>query len=129
MDKGAANRFIKHAIAQVRLQRPPGDDSGPSHVRFSDEGDVQVPVKMTSKMVARAQYEKDLKELGSEEESDLEMIEESGAVETIEEKEVTNENVSTKGKGKAISMSSTTTDSGKKRRRPVIDPFAGALIF
>ena len=69
IDQGAANRFIKHAIAQAALQvqRPPGDtEAGPSQVR--------VPVKVTSKMEARAQYEKELKELGDEEESDLEEI-------------------------------------------------------
>ena len=55
IDQGAANRFIKHAIAQAALQvqRPPGDtEAGPSQVR--------VPVKVTSKMEARAQYEKEL---------------------------------------------------------------------
>lgn len=65
IDQGAANRFIKHAITQANLQRPPGDaEAGPS------KADVRVPVKVTSKTEARAQYEKDLKELGEEERDD-----------------------------------------------------------
>ena len=98
LDKGVANRFIKHAIAQANLQRPPGDteaQAGPSEVR--------VPVKVTSKMEARAQYEKELKELGDEEESDLEVFDDraEGATPEVEKQEPVTSSGKSKGKAKA----------------------------
>ena len=68
MDKGAATRFIKNAIAQVKLGRPPGENNaqpGPSN-------EVRVPVRVTSKMLAREEYQSQLREQGSEEEEDEE---------------------------------------------------------
>ena len=87
VDKAAANRFIKHAIAQVKAQRPPGDDegAGPSHIRFGENGEAtKLPVKVTSKMVARAQYEKELAEAVSEEEDALEVIDDEEPSDTID---------------------------------------------
>ncbi|KAI0726144.1 hypothetical protein C8Q72DRAFT_784275 [Fomitopsis betulina] len=125
VDKAAANRFIKYAIAQVKSQRPPGDGegAGPSHVRFGENGEAtKVPVKVTSKMAARAQYEKELAEIASDEEEEtLEAIgidEPSDAMDVDASKD--------KGKGKAVEV--TTEEAslpGRKRRRPVMDPFAG----
>ena len=127
VDKGAANRFIKNAISQVKTQRPPGEQ-GPSHIRFSEEGDIHVPVKVTSKMIARAQYEQELKDIGSEEESDLELIGEPEHPESSEEAaNRVGESTNGKGKGKAVSTSMISQDGNKKRRRMAIDPFAGAL--
>ena len=82
VDKGVANRFIKHAISQVQFGRPPGQDEGVSE----EANDVRVPVKVTSKMLARAEYEKELKDLGSEEEDDLEMIDDVAESEVPEGK-------------------------------------------
>lgn len=68
IDKAAAGRFIKHAIAQaklVKVQEPSDMAHGPAST--SSE---RVPVKITSKMAERAEYEKNLEELGSEEEED-----------------------------------------------------------
>ncbi|KAI0784908.1 hypothetical protein C8Q75DRAFT_829292 [Abortiporus biennis] len=122
VDKAAANRFIKHAITQVKYGRPPGDNEGPSHIRFNEEADAPVPVKVTSKMVARAEYEKQIKELGSEEEEELEMIDD------VEEEDSPEPPVkSSKGKGKEVDMQveGLLAEVGRKRRRPAMDPFAG----
>lgn len=125
MDKAAANRFIKYAIAQVKSQRPPGDGegAGPSHVRFGENGEAtKVPVKVTSKMAARAQYEKELAEIASDEEE--ETLEAIGIDEPSDVMDV--DASKDKGKGKAVEV--TTEEAslpGRKRRRPVMDPFAG----
>ena len=98
VDKGVANRFIKHAIAQIKFDRPPGQDEG-----ISSQQDVRVPVKVTEKMIARAQYEKELKELGSEEEDDLEVIDDAES-----QSSSSNSPPSDKGKGKAKEMKAIT---------------------
>jgi exosome complex protein LRP1 len=70
-------------------------------------------------MVERAEYDKTLKELGSEEEEDLEVF---GDVED-EDVDVTEERPITKGK--EMPGKRRDAPSGIKRRRPVMDPFAG----
>ncbi|KAG1757046.1 Sas10/Utp3/C1D family-domain-containing protein, partial [Suillus lakei] len=75
IDKAAASRFIKHAIAQaklVRVEEPNNTSHGPA-----SSSSERVPVKITSKMAERAEYEKNLEELGSEEEEDLEVFDEA----------------------------------------------------
>ncbi|KAK7686685.1 hypothetical protein QCA50_010285 [Cerrena zonata] len=129
VDKAAANRFIKHAIAQVKLMRTPGEgEAGPSntHIRFDEEGNSEpIPVKVTSKMLARAQYEKELKEQGSEEEGDLEVYEEGGDAE-MEDEAPEQSSSKQKGKGKAVAEEEQPTELvGRKRRRPPMDPFQG----
>ncbi|KAH9837349.1 uncharacterized protein C8Q71DRAFT_597725 [Rhodofomes roseus] len=129
VDKAAANRFIKHAIAQVKTQRPPGDEEGPSHIRFSQNGEsTKVPVKVTTKMAARAQYEKELAEAESEEEEEegLEVIDDDEAASSMDVDPDTTSKGKAKGKGKAIVTEDTEASlSGRKRRRPAMDPFAG----
>ncbi|KAF7966003.1 hypothetical protein HWV62_40509 [Athelia sp. TMB] len=118
IDKDAASRFIKHAIAQSKYGRLPGDDAEPT------PSSARVPVKITSKMEARAQYERELEELGSDNEDDGEGLEVFD-----EEKEAVEQIKTGKGKGKERAtnvdegMQEATT--GTKRRRPVMDPFAG----
>ena len=73
LDKGAANRFIKSAIASISSQRPPGQDEGTSSQPDHGGGDQNIPIKVTSKMIARAEYEKQLREAGSEEEDELDV--------------------------------------------------------
>lgn len=78
-------------------------------------------------MVERAEYEKELKEMGSEEEEDLKMFD-GDDEDGDEEDEEDNQGVrSDKGKGKQ--KASETMDDGyqvgKKRRRLKMDPFAG----
>ncbi|CDO73042.1 hypothetical protein BN946_scf185007.g96 [Trametes cinnabarina] len=136
VDKAAANRFIKHAIAQVRAQRPSGEAEGSSasHIRFDAEGNAptpvsasasSIPVKVTSKMRARAEYEKELAAQGSdEEEEELEVYGEGDAEEDGEP-----ETKSSKDKGKGRATEETdkaeAASSAKKRRRAAVDPFAG----
>ena len=115
IDKAAANRFIKHAIAQVKYGRPPGQDEEVSTVR--------VPVKVTSKMVARAEYEEQLREEGSEEEEeDLQVFDEA----EDEAQSGSSSSNESKGKGKAVAMeNSNVFNRGQKRRRQTVDPSAG----
>ncbi|KAF7307483.1 C1D-domain-containing protein [Mycena indigotica] len=111
LDKGAATRFIKHAIARATYgnKEPEIEEIPPS---------TFVPVKVTEKMREREEYQKELANEGSEEEdSDLEIIneEEMSAVKD-------------KGKGKAVEQdldSKPEPVAGSKRRRPMADPFAG----
>lgn len=65
IDKEAATRFIKHAISQVQQQKDSVDSEqtpGPSTARQ--------PVKVTSKMIEREQYLKELKDQDMEEGSE-----------------------------------------------------------
>lgn len=125
LDKDAAGRFIKHAIAQSKYGRPPGDDAEPTPVN------ARAPVRVTSKMEARAQYERELKELGSDEDEgdDLQMFDgEEG--EESEGDEVEEAPSTGKGKEKAIDVDEAMEDEppvGTKRRRARMDPFAGKI--
>jgi exosome complex protein LRP1 len=109
IDKAAAGRFIKHAITQSQRPVPQPDSAIPSSSTLVE----RVPVKITSKMAERAQYEKELNERDSEddEEAGLEVF--GGEVNDV-----------SKGKGPETVVGAT-----NKRRRPAVDPFAGACIF
>ncbi|KAJ7492127.1 Sas10/Utp3/C1D family-domain-containing protein [Mycena latifolia] len=114
LDKGAATRFIKHAITQSKL--------GESSADVPAEPSTFVPIKVTSKMAERAEYEAELRARGdvSSEEEDLEIIDGDEPV------------VPAKDKGKAKEIVEEPVAAGSKRRRPAIDPFAGAsslLLF
>ena len=76
-------------------------------------------------MAERAEYEKELREIGSGEEEDLRMFDEE---EDEEERE--NRGASDIGKGKQKLADTMVDDSqvGKKRRRPKMDPFAGKCV-
>ncbi|KAG5341642.1 hypothetical protein C0989_008400 [Termitomyces sp. Mn162] len=121
LDKNAAQRFIKHAITQATYVKPPMEETpGPS-------SSVQVQTKFTSKMLERQLYEKKLKEQdaqGSEEE-ELEVFD--GDDKMSVDAPISEPTKNTKGKAKEVS--STIDDSkpkgSNKRRRPVVDPFAG----
>jgi len=82
-------------------------------------------VKMTSKMIQRAAYEKEIKEqdLMESDQDDLEVFEGDELPTQTENKQ------DTKGKGKEttppVIIDEDTRLSRNKRRRPVIDPFAG----
>lgn len=132
IDRAAANRFIKHAIAQAKNTPPtPTSDSGPttgSRVPFSADGPadtVPVPVKVTEKMLEREQYQQALRE---EEECE----EESGDLEMIDGEEVADKDdspgrasgVPLAAKGKSRVPPSETNIG--MRGRPPIDPFAGS---
>ncbi|KAJ7606842.1 Sas10/Utp3/C1D family-domain-containing protein [Roridomyces roridus] len=125
LDKAAATRFIKHAITQSKL-----GESSSSAATATPEPSTFVAPKVTSKMIARAEHEAELRARGdaSEEEEDLEVID----GEEKEEEEVSSrKSKSAKGKGKAkeVEMKEPEAEvlTGTKRRRPAIDPFAGTL--
>jgi len=80
VDKVAANRFIKHAITQAtRTQGQPSTEPadhqptpGPSGIPARP-----VPAGATNKMLARTEWEKQVKEAAEEEEEDLQVFEET----------------------------------------------------
>ncbi|KAM5532258.1 hypothetical protein V8D89_014097 [Ganoderma adspersum] len=155
VDRGAANRFIKHAIAQAKGQpqpRTPGEAPAQSdgarppahtHIRFDENGNapsgssssassstpaMQIPVKVTSKMLARAEYQKKLAEEDASSNDDddgdgLDVID--GESEDDPEPERVSSKAKGKGKAKATSEEAATPGGAKKRRRPAPDPFAG----
>jgi exosome complex protein LRP1 len=79
IDKAVANRFIKHAIAQA-VRAPdqssqPADQEltpGPSRIQVHT-----VPAGATNKMLARAEWEKQVQEAVEEGEEDLEVFDEA----------------------------------------------------
>lgn len=100
----------------------------------------KVPVKVTQKMHARAAYEAQLKTSaadGEEEDEGLEVFDEDSK-DDDEEEDVemdVGEVTQSKGKGKGRASESALTQQEEetgarsacsKRRRPVLDPFAGA---
>jgi hypothetical protein len=82
----------------------------------------QIPVKMTSKMIQQAAYEKEIKEQDAIESDEDEL-------EVFEGNERTENKQDFKGKGKEttppVIIDEDTHISRNKRRRPVVDPFAG----
>lgn len=103
IDKAAAGRFIKHAITQATWTRTAAEEA-------QDEPEptpARIPIKVTSKMVERAEYEKNLKEEESEEEEGLKIYEGNNAMVVDKEADVSH------------------IPTGRKRGRPILDPFAG----
>lgn len=140
IDKAAAGRFIKHAIAQAKnahLVDEPSDAAtatATATAASSSSNHERVPVKVTSKMMARAEYEKELKELGSEEEEDLEVFDEEAAVKddeamitTDDPPEETRPMRLDKGKGRASEEEQSKGEQvpSSRRKRPRVDPFSG----
>ncbi|KAF9245692.1 Sas10/Utp3/C1D family-domain-containing protein [Melanogaster broomeanus] len=114
IDKAAAGRFIKHAIAQAknaRLVEEELAEDAAAPVVASTSSSERVPVKVTSKMLARAEYEKEMKDLGSEEDEDLEVFndDEAAAVDDDDEEQ----------------SSRVDQASASRRKRPRMDPFSG----
>ncbi|KAF9270772.1 hypothetical protein L218DRAFT_56415 [Marasmius fiardii PR-910] len=100
VDKVAATRFIQHAISQATsTSNVLTSGVGPSS---STPVPTVVPVKITSKMRERAEYERRLKEGKEEEEEDLEVYGDENEEDT-----------------------STSTTTTTKRKRPAVDHFAG----
>ena len=89
IDKVAASRFIKHAIAQAKDTRPITVSSPTTHIPSNDNDndngdsgaaatarDVRLPVKMTEKMLEREKYHEALREeaQASDDGGDLEVF-------------------------------------------------------
>ncbi|KAJ7103019.1 Sas10/Utp3/C1D family-domain-containing protein [Mycena belliarum] len=121
LDKAAAARFIKHAITQSKV----GEASADADATAPSPPSTFVPTKVTSKMAERAEYEAAMRARGDEssEEDELEIIGEA-------EEPAPPPPAQGKGKGKGKAMAVVeepeTVSAGSKRRRPVIDPFAGS---
>lgn len=77
-------------------------------------------------MVERAEYEKGLEEIGSEEEEDLQVIDEDQVQVQGGENRVMSD--IGKGKQKLVDTMNDDSQAGKKRRRPKMDPFAGKCV-
>ncbi|KAG6846045.1 hypothetical protein H0H87_006409 [Tephrocybe sp. NHM501043] len=120
IDKDAAQRFIKHAIAQATYAKAPTEEApGPSTT-------AQVQAKITSKMIERQLYEKKLKEQDARdsEEDELQVFEDDNGMDV--DPSVSEPVKNGKGKAKEVSPPNDDATSGNtKRRRPVVDPFAG----
>ncbi|KAJ4472522.1 hypothetical protein C8J55DRAFT_147354 [Lentinula edodes] len=152
VDKAAANRFIKHAISQAQIDAdaagvayppkassssttrltPASNSAGVNLLESSASSAARVPLKVTSKMLERQEWQKRVDEAGSgegeeEEEEDIEGWEEGDGVREDEESEVKTKSIS-KGKGKAVESLDDTERLGSKRRRPAIDPFEASFI-
>ncbi|PPQ77038.1 hypothetical protein CVT25_014855 [Psilocybe cyanescens] len=138
IDKAAANRFIKHAIAQAQWKKTPAEtaqdaDNAPiSDSAASASASQRVAVKMTSKMLERAAYEKELKSRDAEadEEEDLEVFDDNENNDDISmdvDAQPTQSSAKGKGKEKDVPPSSagSASNNTNKRRRPAIDHFAG----
>jgi len=134
IDKAAAGRFIKHAIAQAKNAKLVDEPSDAATAASSGSNHERVPVKITSKMVARAEYEEELKELGSEEEEDLEVFDEDMAAEDKEAMDTADGPPEEtrfvgldKGKGRASEEEQSEEEevSSSRRKRPRVDPFSG----
>ncbi|KAI6048049.1 hypothetical protein EDC04DRAFT_2556139 [Pisolithus marmoratus] len=146
LDKEAADRFIKHAIAQATNAKSAEDEReesmdaiatptpGPSTSVLE-----RVPVKITSKMLERAEYERDLKELSDEEEDELEVFGEilaedypmGDAPDGLELKSTMGTLPVQKGKqkmGEELSRVDQVSTS-RHNKRPRIDSFAGTCLI
>ncbi|KAF4611915.1 hypothetical protein D9613_004188 [Agrocybe pediades] len=134
IDKAAASRFIKHAIAQSQSQwkktaAEEAQDADNDSSSKASGSNARVPVKQTQKMIDRAAYEQELKSrrADEDEEDDLEVFEGGGDENAmdVDDSPSTNE----KGKGKEPSTSTPeveyATANKYKRRRAPVDPFAG----
>jgi exosome complex protein LRP1 len=101
--------------AEVERPKP---EPGPS---------IHVPIKVTSKMIERARYEKEIAMDDSEDEV-LEVFNDVPRDEDEEMAEVLSKEQRTKGKQKAdedVSENELEVSLRGKRRRPVVDPFSG----
>ncbi|KAG0707593.1 hypothetical protein DFH29DRAFT_633012 [Suillus ampliporus] len=125
IDKAAASRFIKHAIAQAKLVKPVEESTNTASSGPASTSE-RVPVKITSKMAERAEYEKNLEELGSEEEEDLEVFDEAEVSRDEDAMEEEDETLPPQDKGKSPMVESEVPEKlGGRRKRQRIDPFAG----
>ena len=143
IDKAAAARFIKNAIAQATIPTN-APDPGPStatattrpHLGDGDEfgngnnkaPDVRAPAKITAKMLERKKYHEALREeaqpASDEDGEPLDIFDNDGYEE--EERD--------KGKANATAASPVpipdvpppSLAASRKRRRPPVDPFAGS---
>jgi exosome complex protein LRP1 len=120
LDKDAAGRFIKHAIARFSKQSDQAEPTPPS---------IFVPVKVTSKMAARAEYERELKEQPAElSDEELQVFDDSKEDDDGDESSIDIDEPSVENTGPTLGNfdgNDQLQSSLKKRKRPSVDPFAG----
>jgi len=140
IDKAAATRFIKNAIEQAQWKKTAAEADGEDDNNVTSDNNTRqavsspshIPLKMTTKMIQRAAYEKEIKEQDKmeTEEDGLEVF--KGDDEALSTRIEGGENEhDTKGKGKETAPPATVDEdthiNRNKRRRPVVDPFAGTF--
>ncbi|KAJ3510750.1 hypothetical protein NLJ89_g4502 [Agrocybe chaxingu] len=145
IDKDAAARFIKHAIAQSQWKKTAAEeaqecDANNASTSTSTSLKPAIPAKVTSKMLERKQYEEELKaqDEKDEEEDVLEVYEERDDAMNVDDERSPSKSTKSKSKerkgkekekvGQVGSLSAPAGESessSKKRRRPAVDPFAG----
>ncbi|CAK5264827.1 unnamed protein product [Mycena citricolor] len=113
IDKAAATRFIKHAIAQNNFAQ-----GASSSTTVESQPSTFVPPRITSKMAERTRYQEEMRAKGDESSSEDELEILDGA-----EAPVT---VSSKGKGKQKETEDSTSSTATKRKRHTMDPFAAS---
>ncbi|KAF9486499.1 hypothetical protein BDN70DRAFT_870056 [Pholiota conissans] len=124
IDKAAAGRFIKHAIAQAQWKKTAAEtmqeDTDASLAATTSA--PRIPTKITQKMRERAEWEKEVKEQDARgsDEDELEVFEGGGEDNKMN---VDATERSTKGKGRETP--NPVPSSRNKRRRAAIDPFTG----
>jgi exosome complex protein LRP1 len=137
IDKAAATRFIKHAIAQAQWKKTVAEESQDANDDDSDGQNKRahsprVPVKVTQKMREREAYDKEMKERDAMESPDDELEVFDGENKDIVDDTRMDVDIdrNLKGKGKEVAPTTEGLPSIKnKRRRPPIDPFAGKLAM
>ena len=152
IDKAAATRFIKNAIAQANdtiltnasdsgpsttttttttaATRPHlGDDSGNGKNANDKAHDAHVPAKKTEKMLEREKYHKALWEeaqLASDEDGELLDIIDNDNGDEEEERDEGKANAAVASPIPIPDVPPPSMAASRKRRRPPIDPFAGS---
>jgi hypothetical protein len=147
IDKAAATRFIKNAIAQANdtiltnVSGPAttsfstntytrfGDDSGKGQNANDKAHEARVPAKITEKMLEREKYHEALRE-----EAQLASDEDGEPLDIIDNDDGDEEEERDEGKANAAVASPTpipdvpppSLTASRKRRRPPVDPFAGS---
>lgn len=111
VDKDAAGRFIKHAIIQAKSKV--ATSSQPE----SPLPSTVVPLQVTTKMIARAQYERALEQERDTEEDILDVYDEVDPG--------SNDDNSASEDGKSAEETDQVATRHSRRRRPPVDPFAG----
>ena len=122
LDKDAAGRFIKHAIARFSKQPDQSEPTPPS---------VFVPVKVTSKMAARAEYERELREQPTQlSDEELQVFDDSGEDDDGSSIDIDEPSVESTDPALGNFDGNDQPQPGpKKRKRPSVDPFAGTFFL
>ncbi|TDL28159.1 C1D-domain-containing protein [Rickenella mellea] len=133
IDKAAASRFIKHAITQAKQRDASASDlhqaSLADCVEEASGSKSTVPIRITSKMLERQQYEKELREAGDDtDEGVLDIFNDGDQDGELDQGAVATSSIEGKGKRKAadttdISVDSGAATAGSRRRKRPMDPF------